>query len=933
MTTRTENEADTRTGSTSARHRPGSAHRTQTRPTRPAPPARSGGGRWIFLPPWTRAPLLAFRQPAVILAVIGAAAILACAASSAQLFLSSSSSEALRRTVAANCGDASYPTVTTITPDIVDPDRTPNRATIQTAADVDKVTADVPEVMARHGLPPTSEVILSPGSGKQFAQARNGSHDDNIRLIYRDGATDNINVLQQGTGKGLYLPEDAQVALQAKPGDTISFNGVSVPVVGIYKNLYREQPVSDYWCSRSELFVTSCYGCESAPPPLAIFTDRESALTFFKDLDAASAAQGTFVRPPQFQWTSQIPTDHMTLSKGDGIVDRQQAVYDELGTDIEEQDLEAQRHARLPTMTEQVHLIRDGVAGPVVPIAIGGAILALLLVGAAGSYWADRRYREVRLLSSRGVGPGGLATKAALELTAPALVGSVLGFLLAIWLVRTIGPSPDLDSSAPRTAAITAGIGFAAGILLLSFVAGLRARNATERPVGARRSWAAIVPWEVLLLVAALLCYLRLRDTDAIVLKDRVAQVNLLLMLYPMLFLAGASILTVRLLTLLLRPLRRRSGRWPVALYLAVSRITAAPVVSVTLLAAIAMPVAMVVYSAGLTKTSEYTVDAKAKVFTGSDSSAQSVDAVPSTPDIDRIGTVVSRYQDVTIGGVETTVLAVNPATLPTFAFWDDRFADGASLDSLMGKLSAPARDGTVPAIVVKWDKSPESLSLGEQDVNLDVVAHAKVFPGLHKDQPMLVVPQQALGEVGDNVQRYNEVWSTHDSREVQRVLGEHDVRVFTTSDRDKVLDIANFVAVTWSFGYLQALAALVGLVAIGGLLLYIETRQRSRASSYAMSRRMGLSGRSHFRSMLWEMGVLVGVAAVLGTALAWIAVHTVYPKMNIDKLRPPEPLLTVPVLAVAGIAVATVVVSVLAAFYAHRSARRTDVSEVLRLG
>jgi hypothetical protein len=33
----------------------------------------------FVLPPWTRAPLLGLRQPAVVLAMIGAAAILACA--------------------------------------------------------------------------------------------------------------------------------------------------------------------------------------------------------------------------------------------------------------------------------------------------------------------------------------------------------------------------------------------------------------------------------------------------------------------------------------------------------------------------------------------------------------------------------------------------------------------------------------------------------------------------------------------------------------------------------------------------------------------------------------------------------------------------------------------------------------------------------------
>ena len=85
--------------------RPGSV-RTAAQPPAPPPrprssaPRRRSGGGTILLPPWTRAPLLPFRQPAVILAVVGAAAILACASASAALFLSSASSESLRRIVA-----------------------------------------------------------------------------------------------------------------------------------------------------------------------------------------------------------------------------------------------------------------------------------------------------------------------------------------------------------------------------------------------------------------------------------------------------------------------------------------------------------------------------------------------------------------------------------------------------------------------------------------------------------------------------------------------------------------------------------------------------------------------------------------------------------------------------------------------------------------
>jgi uncharacterized integral membrane protein len=113
--------------------------------------------------------------------------------------------------------------------------------------------------------------------------------------------------------------------------------------------------------------------------------------------------------------------------------------------------------------------------------------------------------------------------------------------------------------------------GLLAGLALLGLVAGVRSRNATERPIGARRSRLAWVPWEVLLLAGAAGTYAALRNTDAVTVVQNVAQVNLLVVLFPLLFILGGSVLAVRLLTLLLplcprgRPGCPRPGTWPPA--------------------------------------------------------------------------------------------------------------------------------------------------------------------------------------------------------------------------------------------------------------------------------------------------------------------------------------------------------------------------------
>ena len=897
------------------------------------PPGRSAGGT-ILLPPWTRAPFLPFRQPAVILAVLGAAAILACASASAALFLSSASSESLRRIVAAGCPDAGFPTVRA-TGVVGDEERGAPAATSTVAArQVEDAT--VRSAMTGAGLADPGRVKLSeqnPALTLRNAQPVGG------RLFYRDGATGQVTPVGRPLpGPGVWLQAGMASRLNAAVGDRVQLSSAAVTgipgmgvgdarVVGIYRNL-DEEPVRPYWCSYTTLFVNPSYGGDSAPPPLVLTTDPAT----FDQLRDGYGGSSTD------SWVSPEDTTDISLTQARDLADRQSAAYGVAGLP-EPSTFEARNSGtgQLPVFVERTELIRDGLRGPVLPIALGGSLLALLLVGAAGSYWADRRAREVRLLSSRGVGPAALALKAVLELALPAVVGTVLGWLLARWLVGLLGPSPLLDAAAPWQAALTALVALAAGLALLALVAGVRSRAATERPVGARRTWLGLVPWELLLLGAALACWLRLRGSDAVTIDAGIAQINLLVVAFPLLFLVGAAVLVVRLLALLLPRLGRSAGRLSPGWYLAARRVTASRVVSVVLLAAASTPIAVLVYAAALTQTSQYTLEAKAGLVNGSTVAVQSVDPIERTPATDAAGAVIVRYLYGKVAGQpdDVVVLAVDPDTFGGPAFWDRRFAD-RSLADLMAELRRPAEGGAVPAIVVRAGPPiPErfTVGLGRTQVEAVTVDTARYFPGRRVPASMVIVDRSRLGDVDPYAGTLNELWSRGDPAAAQEAVRAQGARVYTASSQDRVFEVANFLGVSWTFGYLSALAALVGLVAIGGLLLYLETRQRSRSASYALGRRMGLTRATHLRSLVAELGVLLGLAWVVGAGLAWAAVLMVYGRLDIDPSRVPPPLLTVPVTAFVGSAVAVAVVVVLAALYAQRSADRADVSEVLRLG
>jgi putative ABC transport system permease protein len=865
----------------------------------------------LLLPPWTRAPLLAFRTPGVVLALLGAAAVLACASSSAALFLSSAGTAALHRTIVADCPDATYPTLQGWTDEPI-------------PADVEQLAA---ASMRDAGLPQPYQV-LRPAGSRDVLELRGPRANQEALAFYRADSTDHVTVLSRGPARGIWLPSVTAGRLGVRAGQRLTLRDgrTTVPVAGVYRDLWRD-PVQPYWCSYTGLFAGDG---EHIPAGLVLATDigtYDTLLGVGRIVVSAS-------------WVAPIDPSRLSLSGARELTDKQTAAYRQFNGQPPE-DLGAQLTGtgQLPIFANQAALVRTGLRGPVVPIAVGGTILALLLVGAAGSYWADRRMGEVRLLSARGVSPAGLAGKALLELAVPAVVGTVAGWALARWLVRELGPSPYLDASAPVQALLTAAVALAAGLALLALVAGLRCRAATERPVGARRSWPARVPWEIGLLAAAAGCYLALRHGRAVELTHGVAQVNLLVVAFPLLFMVGCAILAVRLLVLLLPAGMQLLGRrWP-AWYLASRQLAGSRLVSVLLLTAASTPIAVGLYAAGLTGTSQYTLDAKARLFAGSDRSVDTLDPLRRTAATDAAGTVVTRYLYAKLAGQPAIVLAIDPDTFAGTAFWDARYAD-LPLASLLEEIRRPRADGRVPALLASTDAGPAAPPGSQQDVplglttaKLTVVGSPRLFPGRRQPVPLLVVDRRLLGPVDPHAGTMNELWSRGDPVAAQAAVTAQDARIWAVTDRSTVFDAANFLGISWTFDYLTALAGLVVLIAVGGLLLYLETRQRSRAAAYALGRRMGLTRGTHVRCLLAELATVLVSAFTLGGGLAAAAVLLVYRRLDVDPARPPGPLLTVPIAPIIGAGVAVAVIAGLATAYAQRAADRTNIAEVLRLG
>lgn len=875
--------------------------------------------RTLVTTPWRRAPLIGLRQPAVLAAVVGAALVLGLAAASGPLFVASTGAAALERNTGVLCDEKDRPTVGygSLT-------KGPGTSTLmKDMAGLRTQDAVVRDAVVRSGLPDPYRVLVA-GPTAFFGGA---THRTPITLLARSDALKHVQVLRSTGGPGVYISDLEAERQNVSLGDTVTVQGEQTTIVGLYKDLngpgYGEG-VSPYWCTWKALILVSA---ENRPPPFLI-ADEETTLR----LANAWAHRTNRETPPQDEviatWYSPIDTPRLTLAEARTTVNRTSRLTDDLASTESAYDV----YTELPGDLGRATSTHDSLRGPVLPVSIAGTLVALLLMAGAGMYWSERRAPEVQLLGTRGAGPLAIGVKAVLELAIPVLVGSGLGYLAAQVLVRAVGPSPRLEAGAGLDALVSVAAVAGVGLLLVGAVAAARSGIGSHRRVRAR--W-ALVPWELVLMVLAVRAHDRIRSGGGIIVEPNVVRVDPLLITFPMLALCGALLLAARLVAWVLPTLRRAGTVLPPAPHLATRRITGGARITLAVLVLTAIPVGVLVYASTVPRSSSITVETKARTYIGADLAL--VAHVPPTTTVPTggHGTDVSVIRDVHIGSTDGVVLGVDPATFGQHAFWDDRLIR-ASPRALLGKLSTSDTGGPVPAIVVncRGCGALGEVVLRRTRLAIRAVVTADVFPGMRMlDAPVVVVARSALSTVDPYSNRQEEVWTRQDEATALRnTLGQAGVRVERNQNPKGFLDNTNLLPVGWTFGYLQALAGLIGCIAVAALLLYVAARQRQRIAAYVLARRMGLSRRTHLRSLVYELLGLLGSAWLLGLAFGWGAVRLVYRLIELDPEFLPGPLLRLHTVLITGTAVGVLVVAIGAALLAQRAADRVNPAEVMRL-
>lgn len=875
-------------------------------------------------PAWLKAPLLYLRFPALAFSLITATAILGATTASSPLLLSSAGNAALEQELAALTDEQAGLSVSTF--------GFINRETFGPA------NQQVRDLGAR--LPALGDPILTI-EGATTRVANSDGDESSVRLLARTRALANVEKLTPDRGiDGAWISDTNAEALGVGPGDEVvlerQFGSSRIPIAGIYKNL-ASAPITEYWRPLTFHIISPI----ANQPPLYPYLIMPVG-------ELMNATQG-IGQQATFAWDFPLPLEDPTLPQAakisDSFLDARLEASDPLTTvgraltgltQFNQLDV----HSSLPNAIKNSEATVTAIEGPVRLISLAGRLVALAVIAAAGLFSYTRRRVEARLLSAQGRTPWWQGAKAGAEALIPALVGAAAGWVAGQGLVKVAGPSDLISEGVAIDALREVGLWTLGAVVLLGIVYGLAAHQ--EMQLGSPRLRQVIgrVPWELVLLVlaGASLYEVRTRQGAIVEAADKAAEIDLFLLAFPFLFLAGISGLASRALRGLLPRLRRSSGSKGAWSYLATRRFAGGQKIGFLLITASAIALGVLVYSATLVSTTETTVHSKAQVLAGSDVAAaiQNIEDVPEDFPFPSTHVALSSG-DVLPADERVNILSVDPVTFERGAFWDPSFAD-ESLDELLAKLRS---DGARLPVLLAGATAPEEATIDTRgiDIPITVVDTVRAWPGMIPNRGLMIVDQVTFqriavdyGSLEKDPFAVNELWVKGEDGAVFAALDERGLVVNNSRTAAGVEDAPSLRSLTWTFGFLQALGLLSGLIAIVGLVLYLQSRQQAREVSYALARRMGLTRPSHRLAVGAELLAMLLSSALIGGVTAIIAARLV--SSGIDPLPglPPGTLFRLPGQILWGAPILLLLVAFLGAWRVQRRADRMNVAEVMRL-
>jgi hypothetical protein len=897
-------------------------------------------------PLWRKAPTRLIRHPALLLAVALGAMLVAVVSTAYPLFLSASNSDLLASTMAQSVftpyGAGLAYRSTHIPFDAMAPDG-------------GSLTQERQEAFARaaatsSNLGSVAETVVAPKLDVSLADGAGSARSEKGRLFSGSDALEHVQIVLGADGDGVWLPDNIAEALDAEPGDSIRLDSgkgtVDVTVDGIYVALANQTP-DGYWQIWQDQIQTTCTDC--APPPQFILADPGQLVSLQTSLKRPSGDQG-FAAPAR--------TDPpLTL-------DELRALRSSVG------DLQEEMQGRasylgllfpccgplttlgLPSttkiITQTANLVKivegrsEGLRGPAIVLLLAGLAIALVVVSAAGVFSFSSRPAESAVLSVRGWGPLRVAAKATLEAVLPVAAGAFLGFGIAYALVLAIGPNGPVEPAARLTAIVACSAAALGAMVVIgaASAAMFAAHHEHKDRLGRLLLW---VPWELIAFVALSGFSRSLHAGGGLVGAGEVQRPGAPVFLYPIAFASAVGILVARVAAVAIVWRSRARGNAGVSAgWLAVRRVASSIRLAVVFLIAAAIAVSVSVSAQALVSSLRTTVVAKAKIFVGSDVQAQVVPGAIAPTDFPYPLTEAERAPDAghfdDLPTDKFELLVIDPSTFVEAAFWNDALSD-LPLAELMTRLDG-GESGSLPIVIANGgEEEPSSITVGVEEVPVEVVGRAVSFPGSTSLGPVVVVSRDAALRAfptGFNLLTMGgastEFWMRGPTDAVLDAIARSGIAPFSVLTSDQVRDIPFIVAAVNTFLTLDVLGVMALLLVVVLAVGYLHVRQRPRIVASGLSGRMGVSSSLLRRALVLELGgVLVGAIAI-GAPTGLIASAVVLRSLDPLALIPPRPYFVGPWIGVIAASVFLLLAAVVGGWIVDRATRGADLGEVMRV-
>jgi putative ABC transport system permease protein len=905
--------------------------------------------RWTtgWDPVWTRAPFVLLRYPGLLAALAAGALLLSLTVAAFPMFLSASASRLLRTEMGAPLVGRYGAGITYENANLFLEQRNPgdDRSLLEARTEVfAEITADSPS------LAPAETSLLGPP-----VSLNDPEHPQRIRaarLFAGAEALQHVEIVEGEEGPGVWIPDVVARGLRLGAGDRIRLSSgdhepMVLPVDGVYRTL-ASTPPGGYWLAwEPDIYPTACMG-ECAIPPQFLLVEEDRLLELARE-DGLGDGQVTVAwQAPVRRGLRLGLDDARELSRFATEVEAR--IRDPAtgagrvldcchgGAPFEER---IEFRSSIDHVVDQTERRTLSLEGPSRVLRWAGILVALAVLASAGVFSAGARSTEVRLLAARGTGPVGAGGKAALEAVAPSVAGGAVGLVLAFLFVRAVAGSSPPSPSSIRTAILAAGFAVVASIAALGAVAALTSVRHAGHHHG-RLAFLARVPWEIGLLAFAAFAAARLPaglGSSEVALD--VSPPSPYLLLFPVAFVGGFAGLGARLFREGFRSLRNRGGGRRKASYLALHRLAGAPLLPLLLVGAAGMCLGVFVQGQALARSLEFTVDAKAKLFVGSDVRAWINPDSDAPDDFPLPVTRAARARQAGTadpGGASFDLLGVDPSTLAGAAFWSGRFAD-TQLEDLAGRLDADG-DGPVPVVIAAAPGfEPTALEMNQQVLPVEVVGRAEAFPGMVSRRPLVVIDAEAVARAYPGTTNplltetaTTELWVRGDPDRALDALADPRIAVFQSLTADRVKQLPRLSVVIDTFSVLDALGLATGVLVVAALLMYLQARQRSQIVAYGLSTRMGMSPAGHRRAVALETGSMLLAAFVLGVGLGLAAAAILVGRLDPLPVVPPDPLLVFPVVAIVAALVVVIAAAWLGAWLTSRQAASVRLGEVMRV-